>query len=537
MINRLTPVIFFLLGAVAIANVQEAYAQTLIYVDPANSQSSDYNPGTQTLPVRTLKKAAALVVEYNRNWTSTKVLVAPGTYRENLEIVYDSRPTSASITYESTTKGAAIVAGSDVWTGWAWESGSIYRKSWPYRWGSAGNPTNWQNLASLPTLLRRREMIFINGVALRAVDSYGALAAGTFFVSESWGLVYIWAPSGTNMSTAKIEVAVREHPLQVRGRQNVTIRGFVFQHANTIAEEAAGEISDASSVLLEDNQFIWNAWCGLGVLAANYVTLRRNIASNNGVVGMQSWKLKNFLAEDNQTSYNNWRGAQNGFYGWAAAGMKNAQVHSGVFRRQKVIGNYSGGFWLDTDCKNITLESSFLNDNRGWGLFLEANQGPIRVENNAICRNKTTHGIFVANTKNVTLNANTIYGNGGSLGNMSGQLGISGEYNGSRQIQDWETGQTLDLMSENWTMTNNTIVGLNSKQMDIFTTVSPYVWNTFAYSLSSSYNLWYSYSTKYSYLMPNYIFIDFPNWQRQTGKDSNSWYVSPEQAGVPIYCD
>jgi hypothetical protein len=536
-INKLTVVTFSLLAAVMLATAERVHAQTVLYVDPRNPQSSDSNPGSQTLPVKTITRATALALGYNQSNAATKILIAPGTYRETVNVGPDWRATAASITLEAMTTGQAIVSGSDLWAGWLQQGSSkIYGHAWPYKWGETAEPSSWQSLRALPPLLRRRELIVMNGSALEQVLSYSALKPGSFYVGENEGKIYIFPPAGTDINTAQIEVSTRAKLLLVSGRQNVTIRGLIFKHASTPAEGSAVEISDNSTITLEDNQILLNNWGGLGIYESQNVTARRNVISYNGLVGLQTWRVKNLLAEDNQTSYNNWRGFRAGFYGWATAGAKNALVHGGVFRRHRSLGNSSHGLWFDTDCTDILVTDSFANNNFTEGMFLEAVQGPVTIRNTAICRNVTVGGLLIANAANVTLENNTIYGNGAGSGGLDAQLFFSGEYTGARPIQNWETGQTVLLMTQNWTMRNNTIVGLSANQLVLRTTVSPPVWDTFVQSLTSFWNLWYNSATNAAFLAPNATFMDFETWKASTGRDQTSWFFNPASFNVPINC-
>ena len=52
-------------------------------------------------------------------------------------------------------------------------------------------------------------MVFVNGTPLTQVISSGELVEGAFYVDDARGQISVWPPSGTNMSTATVEAAVR----------------------------------------------------------------------------------------------------------------------------------------------------------------------------------------------------------------------------------------------------------------------------------------------------------------------------------------
>ena len=112
----------------------EGYAQTSrdIFVDQQNAQASDTNPGTETLPLKTVTKGVAIIL--NNNWlhVATTLTVAPGMYRESIIIPPDGRETDAAITIKAKEIGKTIISGSDIWTGWTQRGTSdVYEHDWP----------------------------------------------------------------------------------------------------------------------------------------------------------------------------------------------------------------------------------------------------------------------------------------------------------------------------------------------------------------------------------------------------------------------
>ncbi|MBE9171070.1 hypothetical protein IQ238_27330 [Pleurocapsales cyanobacterium LEGE 06147] len=64
----------------------------------------------------------------------------------------------------------------------------------------------------------------------------------------------------------------------------------------------------------------------------------------------------NTIWEDNETSFNNWRGYRADFTGWAIGRAKLHLVRNGIFRRHQSIGNMTRGLWFDIGNKNILIE-------------------------------------------------------------------------------------------------------------------------------------------------------------------------------------
>ena len=153
------------------ASIRET-ADILIHVDQRNSQARDTNAGTSTAPLRTIGEAAKRAIGNRWQRRSTKILIYPGIYRENVAIGSDAADTLApSIVFEGKTPGEVIVSGSDKMTQWQREADpGVFQTKWTERWGTAPVPAGWESVANAlnqyPVVLRR-EMVFVNGTLSR----------------------------------------------------------------------------------------------------------------------------------------------------------------------------------------------------------------------------------------------------------------------------------------------------------------------------------------------------------------------------------
>ena len=84
------------------------------------------------------------------------------------------------MTIQAASAGTAIIAGSDVLTGWTEESAGIYSMPWTANLGQCAIPSGWPTNFAPITL--RSEMVFVNGTPLTEVMSQGDLVPGTFFL-------------------------------------------------------------------------------------------------------------------------------------------------------------------------------------------------------------------------------------------------------------------------------------------------------------------------------------------------------------------
>ncbi|MGI9534754.1 MAG: right-handed parallel beta-helix repeat-containing protein [Thermodesulfobacteriota bacterium] len=482
----------------------------VLHVDNQHPDSSDTNPGTAELPLKTISIAAGIADDFKKANVSTTVLIHPGTYRESINFPFINDKSQAKMIFEASEKGKVIVSGSDIWTDWDKQQNSnIYSHDWPFDWGTVKNP--WESLGqNLEEIVLRREMIFVNGEKLTQVLSKNELEEKSFYVSESQNNVLIMPPKGVDVNDSIIEVAVRSGLFIVKNRINLELRGIVFQHDNNGVDHSAVEIDNSPNLILEDCSFVWNNWGGLGLFNTTILTARRNIANHNGGRGMSAYKIKKLLFEGNETSYNNWRGVRGGFIGFAVSGLKHLRIHGGVYKNHTSIGNATRGFWLDFDNTNIVIENAIWKDNLKDAIFIEANEGPISIIDSAICNNKDGRGAIIGgNSENVTLKGNLIYNNGNS------QIQIEG--GNARNSNNWETGESFTLDSIGWIIEDNVIVGSGNDQLLIERIGS----NNFLENFVSDGNIWIN-SADEVFKASRSKITDFDGWKSETEQDQDS---------------
>ena len=494
-------------------------ADQIFYVDGAHPLASDQNPGSQALPFKSINAAAAAAIANNTRNVGTQIWIEAGTYRESISLPKNGQETDAPMIFEAL--GEVIVSGSDVWTGWQrGTGGKVFAHPWPYTWGLAPVPAGWEPAVGLQDIVRRSEMIFVNGAPLDQVLSYSELQADRFYVDEKARTIYIQLSEGLNADQAIVEVAVRPRIFWAAGKTHIVLKGIIFQHANTALDEPAVRFYDASAVRVEDCQFRWNNWGGLGFGRSRNVTARNNVASHNGGAGIGTWKTNTLVFEDNHTSHNNWRGKKGGFTGWAVAGMKNLYTHGGIFLRHTSSDNQTHGIWFDTDCENILVSEAVFSSNLRHGIYIEANPGPLTIRNSRISRNRHD-GILIANSARVNLEGNIIYGNAAS------QIMVSGLYDSARPETNWETGAKRALLAEQAVWKNNAVVGTDTRQLLVSTTLSPALWGLFVNTLTSDGNLWFHPQNANAFQIAGGYRLDFKAWQATTGQDGNSIFADP----------
>src|SRR3954471_25090809 len=257
--------------AAAQANVNESLELYSFWVD--TSTGSDSNPGTQSLPFKTIAHAASQAVANNQAGKGTHVWINDGTYRETISLTSSVLDTTFPITFEATHHGKAIVSGAVLYTGWTQYSAnhSIYTTAWNNTWGLCATVTGCDpSKYPQPSIMLRQEIVAVNGTMLTQVLSVGQMQTGTFYVDTTNHLIYVWPPARTNMSTAAVDVATEPTLFSLAGKSNIVIRGLVFQYANSCRSDSAVAANGSPSfpptnILFDSDPFQWNSGQALAI--------------------------------------------------------------------------------------------------------------------------------------------------------------------------------------------------------------------------------------------------------------------------------
>ncbi len=452
-------------------------AQSL-YVDQDDVRASDENEGSAGYPLRTIQRALNLTSGLLAHKSSVRIRIGPGTYREGLIISGLAHTDGPSLTLEARNPGKTIISGSDVWGGWKTQNGLLSHE-WPYDWGESPKPPGWPELAPI---VRRREMVFVNGISLEQSLTLPLAKPGTFAVDGN--TITINPPADVDGQAASVEIAVRPILLKSQGHTNhLTLRGLVFQHANTGAGYGvnAAALLTGSDIAVTNCKFNWNNWVGLSIATADHVRLSNVTADHNGENGISMWRVSQFTASNLSASGNNWRGAAGGFLGWDTDAVKALSLHDAQFENFHALDNQAGGMWLDTDIANIVIRNATVSHNLTNGFFFEKSQGPIVVRNSTIARNHEG-GVQGSYSTNISLLDDLI------CGNESTQVRIAGR-DGAENISDYWTGQKYRLSSAEWTIASSKIITTDSDQ-SLLSTYLVKSWPEFADTLISRNNLW-----------------------------------------------
>ncbi|MEM1028183.1 MAG: right-handed parallel beta-helix repeat-containing protein, partial [Planctomycetota bacterium] len=437
----------------------------------------------------------------------------------------------------------------------------VYRKDWPHRFGLSRQ--TWERWGYLiDPRVARSEVVTVDGQILLPsmlerfawVDPDGAvpleetaesenqpgrwkplgvrepssLLPGTFGIVEAEGVIYVRPDEGVDLNAAAVEVSVRPFLLNIQDRKNVVLRNLAFKHAATFVDSRARAVQIMGhQVLIEDCRFDEHGSKGLGIDGEKPtgITLRRCTFNGNGWQGLSvGYRLDNYILEDCESSYNNWRGHTGLQYGWDAAGCKAFAVDGQIglaIRGHRAFANLTSGFWLDqsfTPRSPVEIRDSYFIANQfGAQLYLEKLTGPITVQRNVIWNDVGLRGID-GTSWDVQLRDNILYtASNGHPTIYLHKRGIESEYAN---------------YSKHWTMKNNLLVSGSSASPILTDDCTPEQYVEFLETLKADGNAYFAPAVDAAFPLPEQGWSGFSAWQTATGQDAASVWVDPQFASA-----
>lgn len=430
------------------AAIAELPDDTLVFHVDASAPLIAATDGSAEHPLPSLAWGMIFADYYRENGSAVRLVVAPGTYRETLTIGW-AGDEPQPLVIESEVPGAAIVTGADLATAVTDLGSGLASVPWANDWGLSPVPSGWSSV-NVPEGIRRREAVLVDGQPLVQVLSEAAVVPGSFYADEVGDRLVIGKPDGVvDLGQHVVEVSQRQRTLQIQGRaRSVAIDGMVFEAGAPRLGQAMAYVSDSSEVLLEGNTFRHSSWTGLGVCCTHGVTIRDNTVHDNGGNGVDTYKTHDLVVEDNVVNANNVRGGRHGYVGWSVAGAKNLLLRGAVFRNNTFKDNHTRGLWFDTDVADVLVDRVVSCNNRTDGMFIEAVQGPLTVQNSTFCDNGRA-GILTGTSRGITVRGSTF------TNNSYGQLVFAGDR--SRSWIDHVTGLLIQVPDfEDWSLVENT---------------------------------------------------------------------------------
>jgi parallel beta-helix repeat protein len=347
------------------------------YVDNQNAQASDSNPGTAARPYKTITAGVVALA------AGDHVYIKAGEYRETVNVYAYTGTASQPVVIQAYPgdEGKVFIKGSDIVTYWAYEYGSQWSTSWTYRLPSA-YPSDWPTGPEFDqAYIRRVELAFVDGQALKQVTSRGAMTAGTFFADDGAQRLYVWLSDSSAPGSHRMELAVRQVGM-VFGGFHYKVSGLDVTHVANQYGSAAFAVF-GSDIEVSNNVVEWNNLDGLRVDATR-ATVTSNIMRNNGGAGIVG-SPQSGVFDSNATNSNSWRFGPDHH----AGGIKfvGGGPSNNVIKHHTSRDNYGPGIWCDTYCQNNRIEECLIVNNTLAGIFLE-NSGSNTVVNNIVLQSR-----------------------------------------------------------------------------------------------------------------------------------------------------
>jgi hypothetical protein len=386
-----------ILAALALATA--AQAGTLV-VNPALAGASDANPGSDTQPLRSISRAAALVQP------GDVVTIYSGVYREQVAIK-QSGTKDQPIRFEAAPGAKVVVTGADVLTGWIKDQDSdhSYSTDWPHQLfqGDDHNP-------------RGTEQVFVNRQLYVKVPSLAAMTNGTFFVDLAAKRLHLFATRNPDEDPAlqPVEGSTRAAIWTVTG-SDVQTRGLCFRYSASRAQQGMAQFKGARDVA-EDCVFEWANSTG-ATLSAPDITMRRCIFQDNGQQGFSGSRNDRLLLDGCTAQRNNNKEFPRG---WEAGGNKMCFSRGVVYENCRFINNHGCGVWFDISNVDATIRNCLIADNEDAGIFYEISYG-LHAHDNVIVGNGmrpsqgswgANGGVCISSSPGCVIERNLIIGNG-----------------------------------------------------------------------------------------------------------------------------
>ena len=346
-------------------------------------------------------------------------------------------------------------------------------------------------------------------------------------------MMYLWPPAGTDMTKADIEVGTLPQLMSIAALganplNGIVIRGMTFQYSTPCHANGAVTVSgNVSNLIFDSDAFMWNNGQGLSMTnPASNITVVNSTSNHNGATGFQAFQLKNVRWQNVEGSYNNWRGAQGAHDSWNTGGMHISHIiprpSPGEVDPTTRLTAYTG---IPT-MRNITAVFDRLIQN-AVGALNEKNEGPLVITNSAFCSSFSVAagyaGFVLRNSDNTTLTGDVLYGN------SIAQILVTGVAGGI-QVNNWETRESYNLITQHLSLQNNVIRGYRTELLFKDGSLGGSDWTAFVSTLQSNNNTWWNATAPTPFIVPYPqagTQDTFAQWQSLTFQDLNSVFAPP----------
>jgi parallel beta-helix repeat protein len=222
--------------------------------------------------------------------------------------------------------------------------------------------------------------LFLDGVLQTPVTTLSGLKAREWYFNRSTNQVFVAAnPAGHTLELGMTEFAFSGTATGVQV-ESLTVE----EYAPSGLLGAVGGYKDGNGWIVSHVESRWNH--GVGISLGPNGQILNSYIHNNGQMGVSINNGTGSKVIGNQISWNNYAGYSTS---WGGAGSK---------------------FWNTT---NLLVQSNYVHDNIGNGLWTDDNNVGTVYQNNTVVNNQNA-GILHEISYNAVITENTVEGNGGS---------------------------------------------------------------------------------------------------------------------------
>jgi parallel beta-helix repeat protein len=226
--------------------------------------------------------------------------------------------------------------------------------------------------------------LFIDSALQTPVSTSKGLKAGEWYFDRSANTVYI----PVNPSGHTVELGMEEFAFSGTA-SGVQVESLTVEEYATPAQlGAVGAYKDGSGWIVNHVESRWNHGTGISLGPSGQIL--NSFIHNNGQTGIDIVNGANSQVIGNEISWNNYAGYATN---WEAGGSK---------------------FWNTT---NLLVESNYVHDNMGNGLWTDDNNVGTVYENNTVVNNLNA-GILHEISYNAVITGNTVEGNGNASNSL-----------------------------------------------------------------------------------------------------------------------
>ena len=384
-------------------------SEMVLYVDGVNG--SDDNPGTKDAPFATVKKGVESITQ-----EGTRLVIAPGVYREAGINLNASGSEYKPIIIEAEVPGETIINGSVVMEGWeTTATANVYRHDWDYKLA--------RQTSSVPgnEILARSDMIWVDGEPMHPVFSMEELVVDSYYLDEAAGEVYLMTEKSPDAFVAEVPVLGNDgennkgaYLLKTNSNNYFVLRGLTFTTSGTVLwDHVMVSLGLPQHVLVEDCSFMntntsgigWDS--GWGSRTAEDILIRRCSFDNNGASAIGAgFRTMNMVVEDCQFTDIGWKIKWGEYNSPDPATVKMMICKNVTYRGNWFDNNVSNDLWFDNFNWNIDVENNLFTRNQAdVGVHIEIDTPGVRIRNNVI-----EGGVRWANTEGLILDNNVFYG-------------------------------------------------------------------------------------------------------------------------------